>query len=78
MQFSPTVIAEYQVEMASTYGTAVCVEEAQIQLHSLVRCLFGSSTAAAGSGAGFKPRRAGAWAGEVGDSITPTSGHLDK
>ena len=74
MQFSPSLIAEYRAEMAATYDMAVSVEDAQLQLHSLVLCLFGS---AVGGGAGARTlvRHRAA---EVGDSITPTSGHLDK
>lgn len=71
MQFSPGLIAEYQAEMSATYGVAVSAENAQLELGSLVRGLFG----AGGAGAGTLVRHRAA---EVGDSITPTSGHLDK
>jgi hypothetical protein len=74
MHFSPALVAEYQQEMATTYGVLISAEDAQIELQSLVRCMFG---AAAGAGAGALARhRTGA--SEVGDSITPTSGLLDK
>jgi len=63
--------------MEISYGVLVSGADAQIQLHSLVRSLFGS-TATDGASGGFRPRRAAAPAFEVGGSITPTSGHLDK
>ena len=70
MEFSPELISEYQTEMASTYGVAITHAEAQIQLNSLVRCVFGG-----GAVAGTSVRHRSA---EVGNSITPTSVHLDK
>lgn len=73
MQFSPGLVQEYQQEMIATYGVLVSPEDSQIQLHSLVRSLFGD---VGGAGAGTLVRHAAAL--EVGDSITPTSGHLDK
>lgn len=71
MQFSPALVQEYQNELATTHGVAVSAENAQVQLYSLVRCIFGCGGGAAGA---YAPRAAA----EVGDSITPTSGHLDK
>lgn len=71
--FSAPLVREYQEEMASTYGVAVSAADAQLQLYSLIRSLFGS---AGGAGAGTLVRRRAA--AEVGSSITPTSGHLDK
>jgi hypothetical protein len=72
--FSEPLIVEYQDEMSTTYGVVVSAEDAQVELHSLTRGLFGNAT---GAGAGATARhRTGA--SEVGDSITPTSGHLDK
>jgi hypothetical protein len=74
MEFSPALVHEYQVELATTYGVEVSFADSQVQLASLIRCLFGN--AAGGACAGTTVRRRAA--PEVGDSITPTSGHLDK
>lgn len=74
MQFSPGIIQEYQQEMIATYGVLVSLEDSQIQLQSLVRCLF--ADVGGGAGAGTLVRHRATL--EVGDSITPTSGHLDK
>jgi hypothetical protein len=52
--------------MQVSYGVFVSETEAQIQLLSLVRCLFPSPTLQSGGGNG------------VGASITPTSGQKDK
>lgn len=71
MRFSPALIQEYQNEITTTYGVVISAENAQVQLYSLVRCLFGCGGGAAGA---YAPRAAA----EVGDSITPTSGLLDK
>lgn len=73
MRFSNLLIQEYQAEMLASYGTTIATEDAQLELYSLVRCLFGAS-GGAGAGTLVRYRRAV----EVGDSITPTSGHLDK
>lgn len=59
--------------MATAYGVAISVEDAQVQLYSLVRCLFGDVGGGAGAGTLVRHRATL----EVGDSITPTSGHLD-
>ncbi|CAN5740408.1 hypothetical protein BH11PAT2_BH11PAT2_00550 [soil metagenome] len=74
MQFSPSIIHEYQQEMIATYGVLVSPEDSQIQLYSLVRCVFGDVGGGAGAGTLVRHRATL----EVGDSITPTSGHLDK
>lgn len=72
MRFSPALVAEYQAEMLASYGVEVSVQDAQIELLSLVHALFGASGAGAGALARHRT------AAEVGSSITPTSGHLDK
>jgi hypothetical protein len=73
MRFSTGLIQEFQTEMATAYGVAISVEDAQVQLYSLVRCLFGD----VGGGAGGRPLLPHPAPREIGDSITPTSGHLD-
>jgi hypothetical protein len=70
--FSHKLIKEYQHELYETYGVFCSDEEAQLHLQSLVRALFGASGAGAGASARHRT------AAEVGSSITPTSGHLDK
>ena len=70
MQFSPGIIQEYQQEMIATYGVLVSPEDSQIQLHSLVRCLFGDVVGGAGAGTLVRHRATL----EVGDSITPDFG----
>ena len=64
--FSKELIQEYQTEMQVSYGVFVSDADAQVQLLSLVRCLFPSPTLQSGDG------------NKVGASITPTSGQKDK
>lgn len=74
MQFSTTIIQDYQQEMLATYGALISPEDSQIQLLSLTRCMFGGVGGGAGAGTLVRHRATL----EVGDSITPTSGHFDK
>lgn len=66
VRFSDLLIKEYQNEMYDTYGVLVSEIDAQTQLLSLVRCMF-PPIALQGSGGN-----------EVGASITPTSGQINK
>jgi hypothetical protein len=70
MHFSTALIQEYQAEMAATYGVAVSANDAQLQLYSLIRYLFGNVGGGAGAGTLVRHRATS----EVGDSITPDFG----
>lgn len=91
--FSKLLTEEYQNEMLATYGVSLSDAEAQIQLLSLVRSMFPTVIAEQRTGSREPSARehevrtcAGSLpvmlsddsGGEVGGSITPTSGQKDK
>lgn len=75
VEFSQSLVAEYQAEMLASYGVSVSDADAQIHLRSLVRSMFPNSKKAGALSGALAPTCDGF---EVGASITPTSGHRDK
>jgi hypothetical protein len=74
--FSKSIIEEYKSEMASAYGIFVNDSDAQIQLKRLVNTMFPTiSVDEPGVSKGFSPLAPAH--GEVGASITPTSGQIN-